>query len=288
MMGIKVKQRDITDCGAACLASVASFYKVSMPLSRIRQYACTDKKGTNILGLIEAAERIGLTAKGVRGDWDCIYHIPVPAIAHIIVKGVLTHYVVITKVSKSYVRIMDPSDGDLHKVAHEDFKKRWTGVLVLIAPGERFKTLNEKTKLGTRLLQLIRPSQNILVQSLVGALIYSILGLSVSLYVGRVVDNVIPGNNSNLLNLLGVAMMVIIMFRLILMVFQSVFVLKTGQRIDATLILGYYQQLLKLPKSFFDNMRTGEIISRIGDAFKIRVFVNDVSISLVLNIFILI
>lgn len=35
-------------------------------------------------------------------------------------------------------------------------------------------------------------------------------------------------------------------------------------------------------------MRTGEIISRIGDAVKIRVFVNDVSINLILNIFILI
>jgi ATP-binding cassette subfamily B protein len=35
-------------------------------------------------------------------------------------------------------------------------------------------------------------------------------------------------------------------------------------------------------------MRTGEIISRIGDAVKIRVFVNDVSISLVLNLFILV
>ena len=64
--------------------------------------------------------------------------------------------------------------------------------------------------------------------------------------------------------------------------------LKTGQKIDATLILGYYQHLLKLPQTFFDNMRTGEIISRIGDAVKIRVFVNDVSINLILNIFILI
>ncbi len=287
-MSIKVKQRDITDCGAACLASIASFYKVNMPLSRIRQYACTDKKGTNILGLIEAAERMGFTAKGVKGEWNSLFKIPVPAIAHIIVKGVITHFLVIIKVGKSYVRVMDPSDGDLHKLTHEEFKNQWTGVLVLIAPGERFKIRNEKTELGSRLLQLIRPSKGILVQSLVGALIYSILGLSLSLYVGRLVDNVIPGSNTNLLNLLGLAMLVIIFFRLILMVFQSVFVLKTGQIIDASLILGYYQQLFRLPKSFFDNMRTGEIISRIGDAVKIRVFINDVSISLVLNIFILI
>ncbi len=287
-MGIKVKQRDITDCGAACLTSIASYYKVNLPVSRIRQYACTDKKGTNILGLLEAAGKIGFSAKGVRGDWESLFKIPVPAIAHIVVKGILTHYVVIIKVNKSYIKVMDPADGEFHKLSHEDFKKQWTGVLVLIAPGERFRIREEKTKLIYRLLKLVEPSKGILTQSLIGALVYSVLGLSSSLYIGRLVDNVIPGGNYNLLNLLGVAMLVIILFRVLLIIFQSVFVLKTGQRIDATLILGYYQQLLKLPKSFFDNMRTGEIISRIGDAVKIRVFVNDVSISLVLNIFILV
>ncbi len=55
-MGIKVKQRDITDCGAACLASVASFYKLEMPVARIRQIAGTDTKGTNVFGMIKAAE----------------------------------------------------------------------------------------------------------------------------------------------------------------------------------------------------------------------------------------
>ena len=56
---INIKQRDITDCGAACIASVAAFYKLKIPVSRIRQYAGTDKRGTNVLGLIEAAELLG-------------------------------------------------------------------------------------------------------------------------------------------------------------------------------------------------------------------------------------
>ncbi len=51
-----IKQHDITDCGAACLASVAAFYKLQLPIARIRQYASTDKKGTNVLGMIEAAQ----------------------------------------------------------------------------------------------------------------------------------------------------------------------------------------------------------------------------------------
>jgi len=82
-------------------------------------------------------------------------------------------------------------------------------------------------------------------------------------------------------------MVLIIVLRLLLSLFQTIFILKTGQKIDATLILGYYQHLLRLPQSFFDNMRTGEIISRISDAVKIRVFINEVSINFVLNIFIL-
>lgn len=65
-MGIKIKQRDITDCGAACIASVAANYKLKLPVSRIRQIAGTDKKGTNVLGLIKAAEKLGFTAKGVK------------------------------------------------------------------------------------------------------------------------------------------------------------------------------------------------------------------------------
>ena len=61
-----------------------------------------------------------------------------------------------------------------------------------------------------------------------------------------------------------------------------------GQRIDARLILGYYKHLLSLPQRFFDTMRVGEIISRINDAVKIRAFINDVSISFLVNVFIII
>ena len=287
-MSIRIKQRDITDCGAACLASIAAYYKLSLPVSRIRQLAGTDKKGTNVLGLIEASGEMGFLAKGVRGDWESLFKIPKPAIAHIIVKEVLHHYVVLTKTTDKYIEIMDPADGNIHKVPHEEFKKQWTGVLVLIAPGEKFEIRNEKISNTTRFWQLIKPNRSILLQSLIGALVFSVLGLSMSIYVGKLVDNVLPGGNLSLLNLLGAAMIIIIVLRLLLSFFQTIFILKTGQKIDATLILGYYQHLLKLPQTFFDNMRTGEIISRIGDAVKIRVFINEVSISFILNIFILI
>lgn len=285
-MNVRVKQRDITDCGAACLASVAAYYKLILPVARIRQYAGTDKKGTNVLGLVKAAQKLGFDAKGVRGEWESLFKIPKPAIAHLVVKETLHHYVVILDAREKYIEIMDPGDGEIHKMPHEEFKKQWTGILVLLMPDDGFKPANEKTSLRGRFYELIKPHRAILLQTVVGSLVTTLLGLSTSIFVGKLVDYVIPNNNLNLLNLMGVAMILIVAVQLILNIFQSIFIIKTGQRIDLTLILGYYKHLLKLPQQFFDNMRVGEIISRINDAVKIRAFINDVFISLVTNIFV--
>ncbi|WP_439482191.1 peptidase domain-containing ABC transporter [Cyclobacterium plantarum] len=285
-MGIYVKQRDITDCGAACLASVASFYNLQMPVAKIRQMASTDQKGTNVLGLIEAATKMGFSAKGVRGEFEALNEVPMPVIAHIVVQKVLHHFVVIYKVGEYYVSYMDPSDGKVHKVSHRDFKTTWTGVLILLMPNDGFRAVNRKVGTWSRFWFLIRPHRGVMFQSLIGAMIYTILGLSTSIYVQKIIDHVFIGRNTNLLNLLSVAMIVLLFLQITLGVFKTLFVKKVGQRIDARLILGYYKHLLALPQRFFDTMRVGEIISRINDAVKIRAFINDVSIGLVVNVFI--
>ena len=57
---MKIKQRDITDCGAACLASIATYYKLVLPIAKIRQYAGTDTRGTNILRFGNRCRKIRL------------------------------------------------------------------------------------------------------------------------------------------------------------------------------------------------------------------------------------
>lgn len=267
-MTIKTKQRDITDCGAACLASIAAFYKMKLPVSRIRQMAGTDKKGTNVLGLIKAAEKMGFTAKGVKGGADALPKIPLPAIAHVIVKEVLHHYIVIYSIKKEMVEYMDPADGQMHKIDVSEFSKIWTGVLVLFAPAENFQATNEKVSNTKRFLFLLGPHKSILAQALFGAIIYTVLGLSTSIYIQKLTDFVLVDGNRNLLNLLSLAMLVILFLQIFIGAVKSVFMLRTGQKIDAQLILGYYKHLLKLPQRFFDTMRVGEIISRINDAVK--------------------
>ena len=111
---------------------------------------------------------------------------------------------------------------------------------------------------------------------------------SVSIYVGKITDYVLVDENLNLLNLMSIIMILLLILRTFIGSMKSIIALKTGQRIDAALILGYYKHLLHLPQHFFDTMRVGEIISRVNDAVKIRNFINNVSIDLTVNIMILV
>jgi ATP-binding cassette subfamily B protein len=287
MKNIEVKQHDITDCGAACLASVAAHFGLKFPVARIRQYAFTDRKGTNVLGLIEAAQKLGFEAKGVKGPFECLTEIPKPAIAHLIIRNELQHFVVICKVTNRHIVVMDPAEGKLCKKTHEEFKKEWTGVLVLMLPAETFEKGDKKSSALNSFTDLIRPHKSVLFQALFGAVVYSILGLASSVYIGKITDYVLVDRNTNLLNMMSVIMFAIIILKTFIGAMKSILVFKTGQRIDASLILGYYKHLLRLPQQFFDTMRVGEITSRIGDAMKIRVFINDVALNLVVSTLIL-
>ena len=281
-----IKQHDMRDCGAACLASVAGHYGLQLPIAKIRQLCHTDIRGTNALGLIQGLEQMGFNAKGVKASLENLPQAPLPAIAHTIFKEQYQHYVVIYKIYKGKISVMNPAYGKIETYTTEEFAKIWTGVLILLEPNEYFEQRNEKTGLYQRFYQLIQPHRSILLQALVGAIFYTLLGLSTSIYIQKITDYVLVDGNRRLLNLLSVIMIVLLLFQIFLGVMKSVLTLQTGQKIDKYLILGYYKHLLKLPQRFFDTMRVGEIISRVNDAVKIRTFINDVSIQIVVNVFI--
>jgi ATP-binding cassette subfamily B protein len=174
------------------------------------------------------------------------------------------------------------------KKTHPEFLEEWTGVLVLLLPNETFAQGNEKVKVGLRFWQLLKPHKSIALQALFGAFVYTLLGLSTSIFVQKITDYVLVDGNRNLLNLMSVLMVFILLLQLFIGTTNTIFTMRTGQQIDARLILGYYKHLLKLPQQFFDTMRVGEIISRVNDAVKIRAFINDVAISLAVNLFIIV
>ena len=279
----RFKQHDLPDCGACCLGFVAAHHRRDVSVARIRQLAGTTRSGSTALGLIEAADRLGLSAKGVKGPASALPSVPVPAIAHCLIDGRLSHYVVLSQWARDHFKVMDPASGRTERWTHERFTSQWTGVLILIARRDEIPGPASPGSTWSRLLSLLRPHRAALVQALAGAVFATVLGLGLSIYVGKIVDQVIPNGSHSLLNLLGTAMVVVLVFRLLLAWFQSFLSLRIAQRIDLTLMLAYFTHLQRMPQTFFDTMRIGEITSRLGDAMRIRQFLNTSLVGLVLN-----
>jgi ATP-binding cassette, subfamily C, bacteriocin exporter len=285
--GILVKQRDMSDCGAACLTSVAAFYDLHIPLSQVRQYAGTDRNGTSLLGMIEAAENLKFHAKGARVAKENISAIPLPAIFHLVRTSGVQHFVVVYKKKTGKILYMDPATGTMISQRSPDLPD-WSGIIVLLVPGTHFERGNHKKSVAGRFYQLLKPHRHILVQAIIGACIYTLLGLSASIYIQKIFDNVLPDANSNLLNMISLTMVIILCFQSFVGYTKSHFALRTGQQIDAHLILGYFRHIMELPQRFFDSMRVGEIISRVNDALRIRIFINEVALHLLVQVLTLI
>ncbi len=103
-----VRQQDMTDCAAACLATVSMYYKKEITKTKLRDVLGTDIKGTTLKGLEDGANRVD--KEGFKSKYT------LPAIAHVITEEGLSHFVVIHKVKKDKVVILDPAKGVEKKV----------------------------------------------------------------------------------------------------------------------------------------------------------------------------
>jgi ATP-binding cassette subfamily B protein len=278
-----IKQRDWSDCGPACLAAVTSHYGRRLSVAQLRQLSGTNQNGTTVLGLVQASTQLGFSAKAVKARPDHLLKAPLPAIAHVIVREQRLHYVVVFKLKKDRVMVMDPATGRLSTQSWPEFQRQWTGVLILLAPGGAFERGDGRPGRLAWYLRLLKPHRPALVQALLGATLATLLALSGSFYLQKVVDAVIVESNVPLLNLLTVAMLAALGVQTLLTAGQNLILVKAGLKLDLALILSYYRHLFTLPQSFFEGMRVGEMVSRINDAVKIRAFLSQQGASLIVS-----
>ncbi len=277
------KQHDVTDCGAACLAYVFHQHGLELSISVIRQKSGTNRSGTTALGLVDTAKNFGFEAKGVRCQPDDLRNVTLPGIAHVVTDRGHQHFVVVCSIGQKTLRVMDPATGKIEAWARDQFCAQWTNVFLILAPSVEFAPSCKTERPWTRLLQLLRPQKAVLAQAFVGVVLTTLLSLSTAIFIQKIVDNVIVDGNRNLLRLLGVGMFLILGARILIGYFQSILLLKSAQRIDAGLVLGYYRHLMRLPQSFFDTMRVGEVTSRVRDAVAVRDFLNGTILNLIVN-----
>ncbi|GAA4058422.1 peptidase domain-containing ABC transporter [Amphibacillus indicireducens] len=279
-----IKQQDITDCGAACLATISKQYGLKLPISKIREVAGTDKQGTNAYGVIKAAEKLGFTAKGVKGDQEAFFgEFPLPAIAHVVVDGSLLHYVVIHRITKDEVLIADPAKG-LVKQTPEEFFQMWTGVLILMVPTPQFEKGDETKGLFQRFFGLLKPQKKLITHIFFASILYTILGILGAFYFKLLIDDILPYGLSKTLHIISIGIILLYTLQVILNLFRSQLLLYLGQKLDISLMLGYYHHVLSLPMNFFGTRKVGEIISRFNDASKVREAMSSATLTVMIDV----
>ncbi len=279
-----IKQNDMTDCGAACLATVAKQYGLSLPISKIREIAGTDKLGTNAYGLVKAAEELGFTAKAVKGDKEAFFtEFPLPAIAHVVVDGMLLHYVVIHKITEKQVVIADPGKG-IVKMTPEEFFQEWTGVFIFLVPAETFQTGKETKNIFERFFVLLKPQKRLVFDIFLASIVITVLGIVGAFYFQFIIDDILPAGIQKTLTVLSIGIISLKVFAVVLSVLRQQLLLYLSQKLDIALLLGYYNHVLKLPMNFFGTRKVGEIISRFQDASSIRNAISNATLSVMIDV----
>lgn len=280
---ICIRQHDLKDCGPACLAMISRYYGFETSISKLREVAGTDLHGTNVQGLIESGEQLGFDVKGVRAtDSSALREIPLPAIAHVIVDETLLHYVVIHKIKKNKVYIADPGQG-LITYSIDEFQRIWTGVLILMVPGETFRKGKESDGKLQRFVSLMKPQMNLLLPLFFASIFFNLFGLLGAFYFKFLIDDIVTNQLFQTLHVVSIGIIILYIFKVLLSYFRTHLILYLSRRIDIKLMLGYYRHVVELPLNFFETRKVGEVISRFMDAGKIRDALSTITVTLMID-----
>lgn len=277
-----VLQHDEKDCGPACLATICKQYGLNYPISKLREMSGTDKNGTSAYGLIQAAQQLGFTARGVKGNIDFLKSgMEFPIIAHVVTKDLFPHYIVIHSVEKNKLIVADPAKG-MTKYDINDFLETWTGVLILLHPNPSFQQKNcKKSNLG--LFKLLQNQRKRILLVFIISILYTAFGILSAFYFKVLLDDILPVHEVKYLHVLSISIILLIVVRSFFHFWRRKQIIKMGTEIDYKLVVDYYKHLFKLPLQFFGSRKHGEIVSRLTDIATIRSAVSSTAFTILID-----
>jgi ATP-binding cassette subfamily B protein len=259
------RQIDEMDCGAACLAMIASHHGRSVSLARIRQLVNTGLDGTSLRSLCTAAEELGLAARSVKASLHNLDRMPLPAICHW--DG--DHWLVLYHVSARHAFVADPALG-FRRLPRAEFEKRWTGYAALFDYTPAFEQAPQEARGLGWLWPIVRPHAGIIGKALGLAVVVSVLQMVLPVFTQVIVDRVLVEQDLSLLQLLIVAMGATMVFIVASLLAQRYLLSFAAVRIDAAGLDFITRRLLALPMTYFATRRTGDLQRRVEGMRQVR------------------
>ncbi|MEW2344801.1 NHLP family bacteriocin export ABC transporter peptidase/permease/ATPase subunit [Streptomyces griseoaurantiacus] len=258
-----VLQMEAVECGAASLAMVLGHYGRHVPLEELRIACGVSRDGSRASNLLKAARSYGLTAKGMQMDTAALAEVAAPAVLF----WEFNHYVVYDgtgrRLGRRGVFVNDPGKGRRF-VPREDFDTSFTGVVLVMEPGENFRKGGRRPGVFGALPARLRGTAGTLPAAVLASLLLVVVGAAVPALSRTYIDTFLIGGQTSPLGVLFTSMAACVLLTVVLTWLQQANLLR-GRLISSTLSSArFLRHLLRLPVTFFAQRSPGDLVQRLG------------------------
>ena len=253
-----VMQLEMLECGAASLTMVMNYYQMWIPLEQARVDCGVSRDGASAKNIMLAARSYGMEAKAWRVEpEDLMEEGPFPCIIH----WGFNHFVVLCGFRRGKAVLNDPARGRV-EVSLKEFDEQFTGVVITIEPGEKFKPSGKKRSVFSYAKDRLAGSSTAVIFVVLTTTISSLLGV-ISPIFGRVfLDRLLTGKNPNWLLPFIIAMSFFAVINIVVLWIAAVYSLRIQGKMESVGSATYLWKVLHLPMPFFSQRLSADIADR--------------------------
>lgn len=254
-----VAATELNECGLACLAAISEFHHGEFSISEIRRLAVHSGRGETLFAVRNLAERMGLSARGVRLGLEGLAALAVPAILH----WEMNHFVVLERVTRRGILIMDPAAGRM-EIPWEQVNRSFTGVALEAKPTTEWR-------------RYTGPRSRVSIWNLIGSptrwradiaaivclsLLIETLVLLTPLQMRLSIDQALLSGDGRLVWVLGIGFAIVVLLQASFSIVRAWSASVFGTRVGYDLMDRFVRALHSKPADFFLKHHTGDVLNR--------------------------
>ncbi len=274
-----VMQMEALECGAASLCMLMAYYDKWVPLEQVRKDCGVSRDGSRASNILKAARSYGFTAKGYRfepetlresGRFPCIIH------------WEFNHFVVCDGFRGNKVYLNDPAKGD-YTVSLERFDEAFTGVCLMIEPGEGFEPGGKPKSVLEFAKKRLRGAGAAVAFVMITTVIASLAGILTAGFSRVFLDQLLTGKSPEWFVPFIIGLSVLTLIQLASAWIQAIYSLKLDGKMAVVGNSTYMWKVLRLPMEFFSQRMAGDIQMRKASNATIASEIVNTQAPLILN-----
>lgn len=250
-------QMENSECGAACLKILLAYYGKYVPIEDLRVACGVSRDGCTAYGIVSACEKYGMDCEGYSFSMEELANQSFPCILH----WGFNHFVILEEIRNKNYYLNDPAVGHV-VISEENFKKLFTGIVLLLKPNLHFKQGGKKPNFLSSLKERLYPLRHPIF-FLFGIQIVLVVASFVLVMASRVFTDYILTDISTNWNYEFLALILVTIIISVLLIFLKRWTCVKAQiKLETLSSSQFFNHIFKLPLSFYEARFASEIAYR--------------------------